>query len=217
MFGRITVYLGLLALEIRPDPEPGSRYCFGAVVFNLTGTGNTSRDHRLRKTKVRTCIRVDECDLASLDATRILRQIARGRVPRCVLAWIPLMQKGADPATLELWQRQAEKEPDARRRADYGVLAKVFAELTAGQAVWNRFLEGWDVRESQAVQEWLDEGLRKGRLDTLRRALRLLLEDHLGPLPEGVRQRIEAADDPERLEAALRRAPRLSSLDELAL
>jgi hypothetical protein len=221
MFGRVTAYLGLLALEVRPDPEPGSRFCLAAVVFNLTGTGNTSRDFRLPRAKVRTCVKVDECDLASLDAQRVLRQIARGTVPRCVLAWIPLMQKGADPATLKQWRRLAEGEQDPHRRGDYCVLATVFAELAGCKPVWDAFLEGWNVRESQVVQEWLAEGVaqgrKEGRLDTLRRALRLLLEAHLGPLPEGVRQRIEAVGDPERLEEAMLRAPHLNSLDELGL
>jgi hypothetical protein len=213
MFGRVTAYLGLLALEVRPDPEPGSRFSVGAVVFNLTGTGNTSRDFRLRKAKLRTCVQVDECDLASLDAQRVLRQIARGRVPRCALGWIPLMQNGADPATLTQWARLAGGETDPRRKADYGALAKVFAELTPGQDVWNRFLEGWDVRESQAVQEWLAEGLVKDRRETLR----LLLEERFGPLPDSVRQRIEAVSDPDCLRAALRQFPHLNSLDDLVL
>jgi hypothetical protein len=217
MFGRVTAYLGMVALEVHPDPEPGSRFCVAAIVFNLTGTGNTSRDFRLGKAKLRTCVQVDECDLASLDAQRVLRQIARGKVPRCVLGWIPLMQKGVDPATLQQWRRLAEGEPDPRSRADYGALAKVFAELAGCQDVWNAFLEGWNVRESQIVQEWLAEGLKEERLNTLRRTLRLLLEDRFGPLPEGVRQRIDTASDPDRLERAIRQFPRLGSLEELTL
>jgi hypothetical protein len=60
-------------------------------------------------------------------------------------------------------------------------------------------------------------GEKKGALSALRKMLRRLLEDHFGTLPETVKQRIESATDPDRLEAAVVQAPRLDSLEQLQL
>jgi hypothetical protein len=213
MFARLLSYLGHLAVEKRPDPEPGSRFKVAAVVFNLTGRGNTSRDDHLRKAKVQTCLRVDECDLSELDALTTLRQIGRGRVPPCVLGWIPLMQNGGEPGTLKAWRRLASGEQDSRRRGDYGFLALLFAELTGTDDIWRSLLEDWNVTESRLVQDWLTQE----RLRTLRQTLRLLLEDRFRELPQGVGQRIEACGDAERLQTAVRQVTRLGSLDELTI
>ena len=115
MFGRLLSYLGHLAAEQRPDTETGSCFQVSAIIFNLTGHGSTSRDDRLPRSKRRTCLLVDECNLAELNASAILRKIRLGQVPRCVLGWIPLMQNGAELATLKAWHRLASAEPDRRR------------------------------------------------------------------------------------------------------
>src|SRR4051812_32063181 len=45
---RLLVILGLVRLTQRPSEEPGDRFWVGAVVVNLTGTGDAARDHQWR-------------------------------------------------------------------------------------------------------------------------------------------------------------------------
>src|SRR5437879_6576395 len=103
----------------------------------------------LPHTRMRTCLEVIERNLAQESAKATLAEIADGRTARCLLPWIPLMQGGAEAAIIEQWKHLAEQEPDARRRADYGGLALVFAELTDCRPPWKQALEGWNVEQSQ--------------------------------------------------------------------
>jgi hypothetical protein len=57
----------------------------------------------------------------------VLGGIAGGTLPRCLLAWIPLMQGGGEAVNVQQWLEVARQEPDSRRRSDYGGLALVFA------------------------------------------------------------------------------------------
>jgi hypothetical protein len=66
-------------------------------------------------------------------------------------------QGGDDPAIIGQWKRLAEGEPDVHRRADYGGLALVFAELAGRLAAWRQALEGWSMQQSQQVLEWQRE------------------------------------------------------------
>lgn len=73
--------------------------------------------------------------------------------------------------------------------------------------------------------ELLEEGEARGvalgearaELRTLRENLRLLLEAKFGVLPEGVRGRIDAEEDPARLRAAFQAALHLEALEDLPL
>jgi hypothetical protein len=67
-------------------------------------------------------------NLATVDAADCLGQIASGAWPRCLLAWVPLMRGGGEPALVAEWRRLAEAEPDEARRAEYAGLALVFTE-----------------------------------------------------------------------------------------
>ena len=78
----------------------------------------------------------------------------------------------------------------------------------------------------QSWAEWAQEhytalgrsqGESLGVLRAARNHLRILLEKRFGPLPEAVRQRIEATNDPKRLEAALLQVMDIKALDELQL
>jgi hypothetical protein len=66
-------------------------------------------------------------------------------------------------------------------------------------------------------QSWEQELLARGQLLAQRDDLRALLEERFGALPTAVAARIEAADDPERLRAALRQAIRIASPEDLEL
>ena len=72
MFGRLLGYLSGIWLARKPDPEPGSRFRLGAVVVNLTGTGDASRDMRWPDAGLATQLRVAERNLASESADELL-------------------------------------------------------------------------------------------------------------------------------------------------
>ena len=59
----------------------------------------------------------------------------------------------------------AEAAPDARRRADYGGLALVFAELAGCRPPWKSALEGWNVQQSQQVLEWQAQAYERGKTE----------------------------------------------------
>jgi hypothetical protein len=213
MFGRALGYLGPLWLEYRPDPERGSRFWVSAVIVNLTGRGHTSQDMEWAEAGLRTTLQVKECDLAGYSAAATLDDIAAGRTAPCVLPWIPLMTGGDEEAIMQRWLELARAETDSRRRAEYGALALVFAEAAGRRDVWKQALQGWNMIESQQVLEWMNEG----QLQAWRTSLSDLLQDRFGPLPEGLRQRIDAVTDLERLRAIHRQALRIASLEDLQI
>jgi hypothetical protein len=91
----------------------------------------------------------------------------------------------------------AAQEPDARRRSEYGGLAIVFAEAAGRQAVWKEALKGWNVRDSQQVQEWIDEGVVLGEANAL---LRVLAKRYPPGAPAEVAAAIRATKDLQRLQ-----------------
>jgi hypothetical protein len=117
------------------------------------------------------------------------------------------MRGGAEVVIIEQWKQLALAEPDARRRADYGGLALVFAELTDCRPQWKRALEGWNVEQSQQVLEWQaiaekrgkTEGKAEGKVEWLLRVL----------------QRRFASAVPAELEAAIRGITEQAKLDPL--
>ena len=70
---------------------------------------------------------------------------------------------GADESgTIERWKGLAEAEPDDRRRSNFGGLALVFADAAGRYDLWFQALEGWNMKRSRAVLEWLEEGRQEG-------------------------------------------------------
>lgn len=181
MFGRLLVYLGQLWLEHRPSDGRGSRFHVAAVVVNLTGLGHTSRELVLRQTGGRTCLQVVECNLARLDAHDTLAEIEAGKLRRCVLPWIPLMQGGNEAAIIERWLVLAGAELNAHLRADYGGLAVVLADAAGRRPIWKEALKEWNMRESQAVLEWMNEAEIKRQVADLLRLLELRLPPGVPP------------------------------------
>jgi hypothetical protein len=220
MFGRLLEYLGGLHRTLRLTDRPGERYQVGAILLNLTGAGEASRDFALPGTGVRTCLGVEEKNLAGMSAADALADIAAGRVDRCVLPWIPLL-KGGGKGTMALWKRLAAAEPNERLRADYGGLALVFAELAGHRPVWRKALEGWSVEQSQQVLDWQKiaekRGEKRGQLTAVRNMLRRLLQKRFGPLPKALATQIDATTDLHRLQAAVEQVLDLKSLDDLHL
>jgi hypothetical protein len=165
LFGRFLVYLGQLWLEVRPTRAGGERFSVGAVVVNLTGSGQTSRNMQLRQTGIVTHLGAVERNLAEEDAAATLAEIAAGKLRPCVLPWIALMHGGGEAGIMEPWRELAGREPDRRRRGDYGGLALVFAEAAGRLDVWKEALKEWNVIESQQVLEWMAQGEAKGKAE----------------------------------------------------
>jgi hypothetical protein len=114
------------------------------------------------------------------------------------------MQGGADPAIIQQWLQVASAEPDARRRGDYGGLALVFAEAAGCRPLWKQALQGWNMVQSQQVEEWMAEGEARGEVKGEIRGkagmlLRLLRSQH-GPIPADLEAAVRAVTDPATLD-----------------
>jgi hypothetical protein len=112
-------------------------------------------------------------NLAEDSAAEALAGVASGQQPWGLLFWVPLMQGGGDPATVQRWKEMASALPDRRQRGDLGQIALVFAELAGCYLAWEQALKGWDMTESQVVNRWVQEArdqalLERGRADLLR-------------------------------------------------
>lgn len=208
MFGRMLIYLGAVYLETRPSDLPGDRFYLCAVVVNLTGKGNGSRVMTWRAADVAVVMRIKEWNLAELDASQILDGVAAGLIPQTVLAWIPLMHRGSEESIIKRWLELASAEPDAGRRADLG-LVRVFAEAADCLDVWSKALEGWNVVESQVVNEWKGQARMAGKVETLVRQLQL----RFGSVPEDVKKRIEETRKIDELNGWLDRVVTTQSLE----
>lgn len=106
------------------------------------------------------------------------------------------MSGAGDSAIIERWKELAGAEPDSRRRADYGGLALVFAELAGVHSIWKHELEGWNVVESPQVLEWQQQALKDGREKEREEAiLRVLKHRFDGNVTDDLVAAIEAIDD----------------------
>jgi hypothetical protein len=206
MFGRFLQYLGNLWRDKRPDPEPGSRFCVGAVVLNLTGRGNSSRDYHWPAAGLRSGLGVCERDLADLDAGQTLADIASGKTARCVLPWIPLLQRGDDSGIIAQWKELAEAELDSRRRSEYGSLALVFAEAAKREDTWKVALKEWNVIQSKQVAEWKNQA----RAETLIE----VLEARFKSIPPELASAIQATTDRDTLKRLTAMAALAETLDD---
>jgi hypothetical protein len=96
------------------------------------------------------------------DASALLAAIEASVYSAALLPWIPLMRGGDDPALLARWKALASAEKDERRRADYAVLARPFADLAGRGPLWRQALEGWNVERSEYFMEIEALGEAKG-------------------------------------------------------
>jgi hypothetical protein len=191
LFGRLLVYLGRLWLEHKPAQERGDRFELGGVIVNLTGRGNCSRRMSWPEARLETGLVVVERNLAAESAAKTLTAIAGGTAPRGVLPYIPLMQGGAEAGIIGQWVALAGAETDARRRADDGSLALVFAEAAGCREVWAQALRGWNMIESKVVTEWQ----RQARVEERVEMVVELLGDKFGPLPAELASAIRSQTD----------------------
>lgn len=216
---QLLAYAVRLWMEPPPGPEMGPLAHVGGAVINFTGPPQPATvdfafpglpDCQLR-------FQITQHTLRDEDAAATLADIRAGRVTPWLLAWIPLMHGGAEPGILEGWKEAALTVPDGRTRSTLGGFALLFAELAGRVGPWKKALEGWDMRTSQIVEEWRNEGRVEGQLETCRENLLALLEERFGQLPESVTRQIQSISDVKRLKALLRQTVHVRALDDLNL
>jgi hypothetical protein len=162
-------YLYRLRREKRYGPGQTGKYLVAGMVLNLTGPAqvDTLDMRQPELDDAGALLQVVQVTMREEDATETLRRIAAKELGRPILPWVVLMRGANKRANMAEWKRLALEEPDERRRADYGGLALVFAELAGHWALWKKELEGWSMQQSQQVLEWQaearKEGLREGQ------------------------------------------------------
>ena len=216
MFGRLLVYLGGLWLAQRPDPEVGSRFHVAAVVVNLTGRGEASRDMEWAEAQIGTRLQVRERNLATESADELLTAIEASTRPRTLLPWIPLMTGGGESAIIQRWKQAAEAEPDMRQRANFAAPALALSEVAGRKATWAKALEGWNVQRSTFVDEWLEQGREEGQLLAYRATLLRQGKKKFGRSPtKKLAAELDAITDTARLEALSERLLDVNTWSEL--
>jgi hypothetical protein len=211
MFGRLLEYLGAAWRRLKPTKLPGDRFSVGAVVVNLTGTGDASRRMRLPRGRVRTDLIVQEWNMGALSADNLIKQVKSGKAPRMALPFAPLMKKGDDPAMMRRWLALAEQESNPERKSALG-LVRVFAEKAGCVEVWRQALEGWNVTESQVVREWTAKAREETAAKTRAEDLVLFLQERFGELPESLNKILVATQDQEQLNRWIRLAAKARDL-----
>jgi hypothetical protein len=72
----------------------------------------------------------------------------------------------------------------------------LFAEAAGRQTVWKEALKGWNMNDSQQVQEWIDEGVAQGEANAILRLLAMRFPP--GPSAE-ITSRVHATTNLEQL------------------
>jgi hypothetical protein len=217
---RLLEYLARLRRELRWGPQRREKYQVVAALVSLTGppqpdilemTLPSSDSSALR-------LQVTVRTLRDEDAALTLAQIAAGETSRSVLSWISLMRGGNEPGIIDKWKLVADQEHDEERRADSRAIVIVFAELTGCAAIWKSGLEGWNMRESTIVSEWMAEGEAKGIAKGIAEARRSDLVEVLGqrfgaPIPADLVATIEGQADTDVLSCWFKAALKSQTLD----
>jgi len=121
-------------------------------------------------------------------AAAALEAVAGGQAPWGLLFWVPLMAGGKQDTVISRWKEVvAQVVPDRRTRGNLAGIALVFAELASRRVEWHRGLEGFEMTESQVVNEWISQGEAKGQLTERRHNLLKLLNKRFpGAVPDDV-------------------------------
>ncbi len=150
------------------------------------------------------------------NAVQTIEGVAAGRLSWGMLFWAPLMAEGGEDETITRWKEVvAATVPDRRMRGNLAGIALIFAELAGCVPTWKRGLEGWEMTESQVVNEWISQGEAKGKLEERRQKLVRLLERKFpGLVPKDVTQLINQQESLELLDDWFDAAIPVGSLDE---
>jgi hypothetical protein len=214
ILARLLEYMGRLLRELRHGPHGRDRYLVAGTVVTLTGSGPAAEVDMVLPGPGALGFRWRHGGraFANENATGTLARIEAGQVSRALLPWVPLMRGGGEAITIAGWRRLGETETDRRRRADYGALAKIFAELTEWKDTWQSALEDWTVEESPIINKWQAQARIKDRRDWL---LRLVRAKFPGQVPPELASAIESQSDEDQLSRWYDLALAASSLEQL--
>jgi hypothetical protein len=197
MLARLLEYLARLRRSLRFGPERRGKFQVAAALVSLTGPAQPDTLKMALPGLGAPSLHFHPAvrTLRAEDAGTTLDRIAAGQTSRCLLSWISLMRGGGEPDIIERWKVIASHESDHSRRAIYGAIVLIFAELTAFASPWRSGLEGWNMRESMIVAEWKAEGEAEGIVKGKRSSLLQLLEMKFNaPVPSDLLAAIERAD-----------------------
>jgi hypothetical protein len=158
---RLVLYQTLLQQMEKPNALPGDRFVTGSLLVHLTGRAsatlaNVWPEARLN-TQAQPCV-VNFCDYSAVET---IAGVAAQTIPPVALAFVPLMQGGAEPATVAEWQRVGLLIPEYLRPS-VAAGAVLFAELTKCQPLWENALEEWNMQRSTIVDKWQAEAEKRG-------------------------------------------------------
>jgi hypothetical protein len=210
---RLGIYGLMLSREVAQPPGPEDEPPVGCALINLTGERpEAGLALVVAGTPLALGVKPLVMNLCREHARQTLTDIAEGRAGLSILPWLPLLAGGGEPALIEEWKQVALREPDVGRRATYRDMALVFAELTRELVNWQRALEGWEMKESQYIKGWLNEGELRGTVKRGREDLLAVLSERIpDPIPEEVRLAVEGTNDLDTLGRWLRAAARCNS------
>jgi hypothetical protein len=154
-------------------------------------------------------------NVAEDQAAQTLEAVAAEQTSWGMLFWVPLMAGGGADAVVDRWKEVVEfTVSDRGMRGNLVGIALVFAELAGCLPAWKRGLEGFEMTESQVVNEWIREAEVKVELKTQRRYLLALLDGRFpGMVPEEVRQLIQQQESLELLEDWFKEAVHASTFE----
>jgi hypothetical protein len=106
------------------------------------------------------------------NAPATLEAVANGQLSWGMLFWVALMAEGQQDAVIARWREVVEQVVlDRRTRGNLAGIALVLAELVGRRIEWKRGLEGFEMTESQVVNEWISQGEVKASRQKLLKVL----------------------------------------------
>jgi hypothetical protein len=150
------------------------------------------------------------------DAAQALEAVAGGRMPWGMLLWVALMAGGGEEVVSVRWKEVVTAlVSDSRMRSNLAGIAMVFADLAGRVQDWKRGLEGWEMTESQVVNEWTSQAEARGELKRSRKNLLELLEGRFpGLIPAEVVKLINEQESQELLDDWFRAGVRAFTFEQ---
>jgi hypothetical protein len=213
--------------KARLRSEPGGSgslplQAVGGVVINLTGPEQTTtvQERPTLAPGSRLDASVEQRTLRNEAAAELLDQVRSGLASVWLLAWLPLLQGGAEPGTLSGWKEEAARVPDERDRQTLAHLTLTFTDLARNRAAWQRSLEGWTMIKSPYMEEVREavrkEGREEGRLEGIRETLLSQGRKKFGRAPSKKQQaELDGISDLTRLQTLSERLLEVSTWGEL--
>ncbi len=127
-------------------------------------------------------------NVAEDSAAQTLEAVANGDTSWGMLFWVPLMAGGGEDAAIGRCKEVVSATvEDCPARGNLAGVALVFAELAGRVPGWTRGLKGFEMTESQVVNEWISQGMAQGELRRQRQNLLEVLSVRFpGATPEEV-------------------------------